>query len=203
MQASTRARSKLSDLQPNYGPGLFVDDRARLSTVRAYSALARFLRKQSSKNREPAMQQRRARTPREPAGGSPARHAGEPRCHVSSSSRSQLWPPAACRRSLHPAVHLEADLRDPEERIASATEVPCATSTSNWRSLAMISSGLCLFRDIDPYSERLSRAILQDGPPTGGRINLVTHSLQVPFWSFSALRRSISRPPHRGRTHYN
>src|SRR5215208_5242733 len=30
-------------------------------------------------------------------------------------------------------------------RIASATGVPGATSTSTWRSLATISSGLCLF----------------------------------------------------------
>ena len=36
----------------------------------------------------------------------------------------------------------------PMERIASATEVPYATSTSTWRSLATISSGLCLFLDI-------------------------------------------------------
>src|SRR5215213_6354333 len=31
------------------------------------------------------------------------------------------------------------------ERIASATGVPCATRTSTWRSLEMISSGVCLF----------------------------------------------------------
>src|SRR5215218_3519566 len=30
-------------------------------------------------------------------------------------------------------------------RIASATGVPCATRTSTWRSLEMISSGVCLF----------------------------------------------------------
>src|SRR5215211_2664889 len=34
------------------------------------------------------------------------------------------------------------------ERTASATGVPCATSTSTWRSLATISSGLCLFLGI-------------------------------------------------------
>src|SRR3982751_771304 len=33
-------------------------------------------------------------------------------------------------------------------RIASATGVPCATSTSTWRSLETISSGLCLFLPI-------------------------------------------------------
>ena len=34
------------------------------------------------------------------------------------------------------------------ERIASATDRPCAVSTSTCRSFATISSGLCLFRDI-------------------------------------------------------
>src|SRR3954447_19624549 len=33
----------------------------------------------------------------------------------------------------------------PMVRIASATGVPCATSTSTWRSLETISSGVCLF----------------------------------------------------------
>src|SRR3954468_15365824 len=33
-------------------------------------------------------------------------------------------------------------------RIASATGVPCATRTSTWRSLEMISSGVCLFLPI-------------------------------------------------------
>ena len=40
----------------------------------------------------------------------------------------------------------------PMERIASATGRPCAVSTSTCRSLATISSGLCLFLDIDPSS---------------------------------------------------
>src|SRR3954452_20795617 len=48
-------------------------------------------------------------------------------------------------------------------RIASATGVPWATSTSTWRSLATISSGLCLFLDMDPSSLG-SEAILQGGP---------------------------------------
>src|SRR3954467_12418023 len=48
-------------------------------------------------------------------------------------------------------------------RIASATGVPWATSTSTWRSLATISSGLCLFLDMDPSSFG-SEAILQGGP---------------------------------------
>jgi len=33
----------------------------------------------------------------------------------------------------------------PIERIASATGVPCATTTSTWRSFAMIPSGVCRF----------------------------------------------------------
>ena len=32
----------------------------------------------------------------------------------------------------------------PIERTASATDVPCEVSTSTWRSLATISSGVCL-----------------------------------------------------------
>src|SRR5215213_8954805 len=40
----------------------------------------------------------------------------------------------------------------PIERIASATLRPCQTSTSTWRSLATISSGLCLFLTRDPSS---------------------------------------------------
>jgi hypothetical protein len=59
----------------------------------------------------------------------------------------------------------------PIERIASATGVPCATRTSTWRSLATISSGLCLFLDMDPSSFG-SKAIRQDGPLQGGRINV-------------------------------
>src|SRR5918998_786165 len=38
----------------------------------------------------------------------------------------------------------------PIERTASATGVPWAISTSTWRSLATISSGLCLFLDMGP-----------------------------------------------------
>src|SRR3954464_6129506 len=54
-------------------------------------------------------------------------------------------------------------------RIASATGVPWATRTSTWRSLATISSGLCLFLDMDPSSFG-SEAILQGGPLQRGRI---------------------------------
>src|SRR5215208_2952774 len=55
-------------------------------------------------------------------------------------------------------------------RIASATGVPWATRTSTWRSLATISSGLCLFLDMDPSSFG-SEAILQGGPLQRGRIS--------------------------------
>src|SRR4051812_9167815 len=58
----------------------------------------------------------------------------------------------------------------PIERTASATGVPCATSTSTWRSLDTISSGLCLFLDMGSVLLRLSRAIPQGGPLQGGRI---------------------------------
>src|ERR671920_1343882 len=51
----------------------------------------------------------------------------------------------------------------PIARIASATACPCETSTSTWRSLATISSGLCLFLVIGPSSEG-PQAILQGGP---------------------------------------
>src|SRR4051812_15764537 len=70
-----------------------------------------------------------------------------------------LLPPAIVRHLGHPDV-----------RIASATGVPWATSTSTWRSLATISSGLCLFLDMDPSSFG-SKAILQGGPLQRGRIN--------------------------------
>src|SRR3954451_10400494 len=55
-------------------------------------------------------------------------------------------------------------------RIASATGVPWATSTSTWRSLATLSSGVCLFLDMDPSSFG-SEAILQGGPLQRGRIS--------------------------------
>src|SRR3954465_12054158 len=60
-------------------------------------------------------------------------------------------------------------------RIASATGVPWATSTSTWRSLATISSGLCLFLDMDPSSFG-SEAILQGGPLQRGRISTLFRS---------------------------
>src|SRR4051812_36113098 len=61
----------------------------------------------------------------------------------------------------------------PIERTASATGVPCATSTSTWRSLDTISSGLCLFLDMGSVLLRLSRAIPQGGPLQWGRISQV------------------------------
>ena len=59
----------------------------------------------------------------------------------------------------------------PIVRIASATLCPWATSTSTWRSLDTIPSGVCLFLDIDPSSFG-SKAILQDGPLQWGRITV-------------------------------
>src|ERR671917_710120 len=66
----------------------------------------------------------------------------------------------------------------PMERTASATGVPWAISTSTWRSLATISSGLCLFLDRGPVLLRLSRAIPQGGPLQGGRINILRQQQQ-------------------------
>ena len=42
--AKSRNRSRLADTVANPGPGLFVDERARVSTGRAYCAILRFLR---------------------------------------------------------------------------------------------------------------------------------------------------------------
>src|SRR3954449_8504804 len=58
---------------------------------------------------------------------SPRRHGGAWYCNGVASFRSQLTSVT------------------PMERIASATGVPCATSTSTWRSLETISSGVCRF----------------------------------------------------------
>ncbi len=57
----------------------------------------------------------------------------------------------------------------PIERIASATGRPCAVSTSTCRSLATISSGLCLFFDIDPPSFGSRESYLREDHPSGGR----------------------------------
>src|SRR3954470_10190769 len=72
-------------------------------------------------------------------------------------------------------------------RIASATGVPWATRTSTWRSLARISSGLCLFLDMDPSSLG-SEAILQGGPLQRGRISPLSRGDarhgESPEWRF-------------------
>ena len=56
------------------------------------------------------------------------------------------------------------------ERTASATALPCAVSTSTWRSLATISSGVCvLFLPIDdPPSASASH--ITGGPLLGGQV---------------------------------
>ena len=49
-----------------------------------------------------------------------------------------------------------------------AGHCPCDTSTPTWRSLAMISSGLCLFLVIGPASNGL-QAIHRGGPLLRGQ----------------------------------
>src|SRR5215213_3196801 len=58
------------------------------------------------------------------------------------------------------------------ERAASATALPCAVSTSTWRSLATISSGVCVpFLPIDvPPSASASH--ITGGPLLGGQVSL-------------------------------
>ena len=57
------------------------------------------------------------------------------------------------------------------ERAASATALPCAVSTSTWRGLATISSGVCvLFLPIDePPSASASH--ITGGPLLGGQVS--------------------------------
>src|SRR4051794_23058811 len=90
---------------------------------------------------------------------------------VSSSFMRLTWldlsPPYSWRQRSH------VTSVTPIERTASATGVPCATSTSTWRSLDTISSGLCLFLDMGSVLLRLSRAIPQGGPLQWGRIRQV------------------------------
>src|SRR5918912_2630403 len=83
---------------------------------------------------QPARRRGLAQTPPELGVYSPERHGGAWYCSAVASFRSQLTSVT------------------PIERTASATGVPCATSTSTWRSLAIISSGLCLFLDMGPSS---------------------------------------------------
>ena len=95
---------------------------------------------------QPARPRRRAQTPPEPEACSPETHAGGRCCIGVASFRSPLWPPAGCRRSRHPAQLVpEVTEVTSIERIASASGAPYATRTSTWRSLEMISSGVCLF----------------------------------------------------------
>src|SRR5919199_2621162 len=102
---------------------------------------------------QPARRRGLAQTPPELGVYSPERHGGAWYCSAVASFRSQLTSVT------------------PIERTASATGVPCATSTSTWRSLDTISSGLCLFLDMGSVLLRLSRAIPQGGPLQWGRIS--------------------------------
>src|SRR5215212_833284 len=76
---------------------------------------------------QPARRRGLAQTPPELGVYSPKRHGGAWYCNDVASFRLQLT-------SVTPMA-----------RIASATGVPCATSTSTWRSLDTISSGVCRF----------------------------------------------------------
>ncbi len=67
----------------------------------------------------------------------------------------------------------------PIERIASATGRPCAVSTSTCRSLATISSGLCLFLDIDPSSFGSREPYLREDHFSGGRPGAVRSAAYV------------------------
>jgi hypothetical protein len=70
----------------------------------------------------------------------------------------------------------------PIERIASATGRPCAVSTSTCRSLATISSGLCLFLDIDPSSFGSREPYLWEDLDLGdgdGTLRRIHHVLSV------------------------
>src|SRR5829696_1512258 len=66
----------------------------------------------------------------------------------------------------------------PIERIASATLRPCQTSTSTWRSLATISSGLCLFLTRDPSSFSSHEPYFKADHFKGGGSRL-SHSLNL------------------------
>jgi hypothetical protein len=61
-------------------------------------------------------------------------------------------------RIVVPSPAFDDDLTSvtPIERTASGTGVPWAVSTSTWRSLAIISSGLCLFLDMGSVLLQLS-----------------------------------------------
>src|SRR5215204_5513208 len=78
-------------------------------------------------------------------------------------------------------------------RIASATGVPCATSTSTWRSLDTISSGVCLFLPIVVILLRLRSHTSGWTTPTGadqesrGRRD----SCQVSCFVYAAIRAGL------------
>src|ERR671915_6253 len=63
------------------------------------------------------------------------------------------------------------------ERIASATDVPCEVSTSTWRSLATICSGVCLLLAISVLLPG-SKAIPKARPLQWGRITSLSVRLR-------------------------
>jgi hypothetical protein len=67
----------------------------------------------------------------------------------------------------------------PIERIASAMLRPCETSTSTWRSLATISSGLCLFLTMDPSSFSSHEPYFKADHSKGSWASLVDHDVRM------------------------
>lgn len=62
------------------------------------------------------------------------------------------------------------DLEEDDTGVESvATGVPCPLSTSIWRSLATISSGVCLFLRGIGWSSSSAKAETWDGPLHGGQ----------------------------------
>ncbi len=59
----------------------------------------------------------------------------------------------------------------PIARTASATDLPCAISTSAWRSFATISSGVCAFFRAIPHLPMPSPDYITGGPLLGGQVS--------------------------------
>ena len=85
----------------------------------------------------------------------------------------------------------------PIERTASATGVPWAVSTSTWRSLAIISSGLCLFLDMGSVLLQLSRAIPQGRPLQRGRINRTLRAWVFTYQKHNNRNNGATDPLHK------
>src|SRR5918997_2495727 len=130
---------------------------------------------------QPARLRRRARTPPEPAAGSPEKHEAARCWSAVASSRSQLWPPAACRKSLHSAVRLSAHFRhaDRADRVRHAP-----TLRDQHVHLAQLGNNLFGLVSLPHHGSvllQLSRAILQGGPLQRGRITTAPISTTASF----------------------